>query len=245
MLPTNLEAMRKIPQVLCLSLVFTATCLFVGGFASAQVSSVATQSKAPCTGCPAVLPIKRVIAAPNPPKVDWTTLPSTYTHEPTGQRVDLYSVPVETVNNERTDLVRSGYRHSRSSLQVGFGSDHYHTTERWGAPVQPYGEWRYPYRPFSVPYGEWGPKLPQVLGGGVGVVPFGSRPFVGPMNQPPFQTGQGMMQPAQPMWGGAAPWGHGQSFGWPGGGGLSVGPGNTLPAGQDEYYHQAPLLRTE
>lgn len=91
---------------------------------------------------------------------------STYTHDQAGQRVDQFAEGVAPHSNERPDFVQSGFRSSRSSLQVGFTSDHYHTTEQWGGGVQPYGQWRYPYRPYSVPYGAWGPQLPQVVGGG-------------------------------------------------------------------------------
>ena len=113
-----------------------------------------------------VLPIKRAKKPAKPVAVDWTTMASTYTHDQQGQRVDQYAMAVEPQSNERPDFVKSGFRSSRSSLQVGFSADHYHTTEQWGQPVRPYGEWRYPNRPFSVPYGQWGPQLPQVLVGG-------------------------------------------------------------------------------
>jgi hypothetical protein len=111
--------------------------------------------------------------ATSAPAVDWTTLPSTYTHDATGQRVDQYAQIVEPEGPSRADFVRSGYTHTRSSLQVGFNADHYHVTEQWGPQVRPYGEWRYPFRPFAVPYGAWGPQLPQVAAGGIGFGPWG------------------------------------------------------------------------
>ncbi len=41
-------------------------------------------------------------------------------------------------------------------MQVGQSADHMHVVEEWGRPVRPYGEWRFPYRPYSVPYQLWG-----------------------------------------------------------------------------------------
>jgi|GEM_PF-1692225 len=114
----------------------------------------------------AVRPIYRAKQPAKQVAVDWTALPSTFTHDANKQRVDQFALPVEAPSSERADFVRSGFRHTRSSLQGGFGADHYHVTEQWGGPVQPYGEWRYPNRPFSVPYGQWGPQLPQVVAGG-------------------------------------------------------------------------------
>jgi hypothetical protein len=55
--------------------------------------------------------------------------------------------------------VQSGYWHTRSSIQAGGSADHLHVVEEWGRPVRPYGEWRFPYRPFSVPYPLWGPQF--------------------------------------------------------------------------------------
>lgn len=208
-----------------------------------------------------VLPIKRAKKPAKPDAADWTTMASTYTHDQHGQRVDQYAMAVEPQSNERADFVKSGFRSSRSSLQVGFSADHYHTTEQWGQPVRPYGEWRYPNRPFSVPYGQWGPQLPQVVVGGNqwnAIVPRAFNP--GMVNPALGQAGQ-MANPngnanglgivngignAQ-----LAPNGNG---GWSGNGnanqgwgqnngmanGFGVGPGNALQAGQDEYYQQAP-----
>lgn len=88
---------------------------------------------------------------------DWLTLPSTYSHDPaTGLRVHQYQpVPAPTAPvapNYRS----SGYHHTRSTLNYGPSTDHYHRVERWGEPVRPYGEWQRPYRPYSVPYRYWG-----------------------------------------------------------------------------------------
>jgi len=91
---------------------------------------------------------------------DWITAPSYYTHDPrTGNRVPQYAPIGPFYTQPRGDFVRSGFRHSRSSIQVGTSADHYHVTEEWGRPVRPYGEWRFPYRPFSVPYPLWGPEF--------------------------------------------------------------------------------------
>ncbi len=168
---------------------------------------------------------------------DWTTLASTYTHDGTGNRVDQHSLPVPAYSGERPDLVKSGFRYSRSSIQVGFGVDHYHTTEQWGGPIQPYGQWRYPFRPYSVPYGAWGPQLPQVVVGGLGngngwngggnangwhgpVGPGPNNPNVPPQGQP-------MNPPINPQaWQGNGGW-NGQAPGWNGPGWNN--PGNGYP----------------
>lgn len=121
-------------------------------------------------------------------RIDWTTMQSTYTHDSKGQRVDQYNSGEEPTVVLRNDIHRSGYRHTRSTIQAGFTSDNYHLVEQWGDPVQPYGEWRYPYRPFSVPYGQWGPQMPQVIGGGWGWMgggPMGpASPYPGMMPGP-------------------------------------------------------------
>lgn len=197
-----------------------------------------------------VRPIKRVKPAAKPVSVDWTTLPSTFSHDDSGQRVDQFVAPVSPETAERPDYVRSGFRHTRSSLQAGFGADHYHVTEQWGQPVRPYGEWRYPNRPFSVPYSQWGPQLPQVV---AGVLPWQAGP-IGPWNgnggrgpRGPGQIGPGnpgqnpnQPNPNQPGINQPDPFGQGQ-FGQ-GAGMFGVGPNNVLPANQDEYYHQAPFF---
>ncbi len=91
---------------------------------------------------------------------DWITAPSYYTHDPsTGQRVDQYSPIGPFYTYARPDFLRSGYRHTRSSIQAGNSADHMHLVEEWGRPVRPYGEWRFPFRPYSVPYADWGPPF--------------------------------------------------------------------------------------
>lgn len=166
-------------------------------------------------------------------------MPSTYTHDETGQRVDQFAQEIEPEAPSQANLVRSGYTHTRSSLQVGFNSDHYHVTEQWGGDVRPYGEWRYPYRPFAVPYGAWGPQLPQVAVNGVGVNPWGVWP-----NQPwPGQNGHpGHGHPGHGHPGQGHP-GHGHpGQGHPGGvapaaGGGAGTPGAGVPPGYPGMPH--------
>ena len=86
-------------------------------------------------------------------------MPSTYSHDPVSQtRVAQYQ-PIPTPNRPEQVLRSSGYTHTRSSLAYGQSADNYHRVESWGDPVRPYGEWRFPYRPYSVPYGAWGAPL--------------------------------------------------------------------------------------
>lgn len=94
----------------------------------------------------------------------WLTAPSYYTHEPsTGQRVTQYAQVGPFYYYFRPDYMKSGYRHTRSTIQLGNSADNLHIVEEWGRPVRPYEEWRFPYRPFSVPYNAWGPQV-NVMG---------------------------------------------------------------------------------
>ncbi len=188
-------------------------------------------------------------------RVDWTTLPSTYTHDATGNRVDQYAQGIEPISNESPNLERSGFRHTRSTLQAGNSADNLHVVEKWGPAVQPYGEWRYPYRPYSVPYGAWGPQSPLVNSQqnntwGVGQPGFHpNHPGGGNMGMPPMGPGmppngpngmngmggfhQGGMG-AQGFWpGNAGPSGYGNN-------GFGVGPNNALRPDQDDFYPMAP-----
>lgn len=101
---------------------------------------------------------------------DWMTWASTYTHEPMhGQRIDQYAVPVQPVVPHDPSFQRSGYRHYRSTLQGGDSSDNMHVVEQWGAPVVPYEQWRFPFRPYGVPYDAWGPQAPYgIINGNFG-----------------------------------------------------------------------------
>ena len=88
---------------------------------------------------------------------DWLTAASTYSHDAYGQRVWQHQ-PVATPSVAAGPPLRtSGYTHVRSSINYGQSADNYHRVEAWGDPVRPYGEWRFPYRPFSTPYPNWGP----------------------------------------------------------------------------------------
>ncbi len=183
-------------------------------------------------------------------RVDWTTLPSTFTHDATGNRVDQYAEGMQPTSNESPDRQRSGYRHTRSTLQAGNSSDNFHIVDRWGGPVQPYGEWRYPYRPYSVPFGAWGPQNPQVSvqqsnawGAAYPGFPYGNPGNInGNGGVPPNwnNNGNGM--------GGFPAGGYGPANSWPGnfapqgfqGNGFGVGPNNALRPDQDDYYPAAP-----
>lgn len=114
---------------------------------------------------------------------DWITAPSYYTHDPaTGQRVTQYSPIGPFYKFPRPDYRRSGYRHTRSSIQAGESADNLHVVEKWGRPVRPYGEWRFPYRPYSVPYPAWGPPF-------AGLGRSGYYPYPYPPNPPSGNPG--------------------------------------------------------
>jgi hypothetical protein len=92
---------------------------------------------------------------------DWMTWASTYTHEPVhGQRIDQYAQPVQPLSNRDPSFHRSGYRNYHSALQGANSSDNMHVVEQWGAPVVPYEQWRFPFRPYGTPYDAWGPQAP-------------------------------------------------------------------------------------
>jgi hypothetical protein len=114
---------------------------------------------------------------------DWMTWPSTYTHDCHGVKVDQYAMPVQPVGPNREGYERSGYRHFRSTLQVGQSADNYHVVEQFGRPVEPYENWRFPFRPYGVPYDAWGPQTPFALSVG-GVGGFGRNPGFYPPHAP-------------------------------------------------------------
>jgi hypothetical protein len=195
-------------------------------------------------------------------KVDWTMLPSTFTHDVMGNRVNQYAQGIQPVSNERADFERSGFRHSRSTLQAGNSSDNFHVVERWGPPVQPYGEWRYPFRPFAVPYGAWGPQSPLVNAPQNNSWNFGNPGFHpghpghqgnGNMGVPPSGPAGMQGMGGFPGGGWVPPGGGGPSGQWPGNSwpghawpqgnnnfGFGVGPSNALRPDQDDYYAPAP-----
>ncbi|MFV1964287.1 MAG: hypothetical protein ACC628_02600 [Pirellulaceae bacterium] len=105
---------------------------------------------------------------------DWITAPSYYTHDPqSGERVRQYTPIGPFYTYGQSNYRKSGFRHSRSSIQVGQSADNLIVTEKWGDSVRPYGEWRFPYRPYSVPYPLWGPPYGG-LGYGSGYGSYGS-----------------------------------------------------------------------
>ena len=96
---------------------------------------------------------------------DWFFMPSSYSHSPvTGQRVRQFAPTPPVIVYERPDYTRSGYRQTRSSINVGGSSDNYHVVEQYGQNIRPYGEWLFPYRPYGVPYDAWGPPFGGVNG---------------------------------------------------------------------------------
>jgi hypothetical protein len=100
---------------------------------------------------------------------DWMTWASTYTHDPQGRRVDQYALPEQPIAQQRSDFTRSGFRSYRSSIQVGQSADNFHVVEQWGRAVQPYEQWRFPFRPYGVPYDAWGPQAPYgIFNGNLG-----------------------------------------------------------------------------
>jgi len=89
---------------------------------------------------------------------EWITAPSFYTHNPaTGKRVNQYEPIGPFYLTQSSNYLRSGFRHTRSSLRVGDSADNLFIVEEWGRPVRPFGEWQFPYRPYAVPYSQWGP----------------------------------------------------------------------------------------
>ncbi|GAB5405266.1 MAG: hypothetical protein Aurels2KO_34970 [Aureliella sp.] len=158
---------------------------------------------------------------------EWMTWPSTYTHDSTGQRVDQFAEPKPALATVRTDFQRSGMRHYRSSLQAGLSSDNLHIVERWGRQVQPYEQWRFPYRPYGVPYNQWGPQAPYGIINGQ----FGGG----------FRPGIGYPYPGYPLGGipgqGNAGGQGGQAGGGQGGNGQA---GNNQGGGQGSGNRPAP-----
>ena len=106
--------------------------------------------------------------SPSAEAVDWLTLPSRYTHNPsTGERISQYRKIQAPSVPQPANFRTSGYTHTRSSLNYGQSADNYHRVEQWGDPVRPYGEWRFPFRPYSTPYPNWGPPYAGLnIGGG-------------------------------------------------------------------------------
>ena len=144
---------------------------------------------------------------------DWITWRSTYTHDRlTGQRVDQHTPAVDPIAPDQGNLVRSGYRHYRSTIQAGQSADNLHIVNEWGRPVVPYEHWRFPYRPYGAPYPAWGPPTPNVLGN--------------------FSSNYGPLYGAPPQ-GSASPYGNGAQAGWSGG--MQGAPGSYSSGSQGGY----------
>lgn len=152
-------------------------------------------------------------------RVEWLTLPSRFTHAgESGVRVAQHTpLPTPTAPVE-PNFRSSGYTHVRSSLQYGQSADHYHRVQTWGDPVRPYGEWRFPHRPFSTPYSNWGPPyaglqlglgfgLPVQPGTGGGLLPGGPAGGGGAPNWPmhPYPIGPGSRHADPPYFDGHHP----------------------------------------
>lgn len=182
---------------------------------------------------------------------EWMTWPSTYTHGVYGARVDQHTEPVQPIGPNRSDVVRSGFRHFRSTLQAGQSADNYHVTEQWGEPVVPYEHWRFPFRPFGVPYDQWGPPTPygMFFGAGLGFpfLPNHPRPGMGgPGMGGPGMGGPGMGGPGMggPGWGGPGWGGPMHRNPWPGSGslGFPLQPDYRNQPWFDGTYPDAPPL---
>lgn len=185
-----------------------------------------------------------------PAAVDWLTLPGPYSHHPeTGVRVAQYREPPAPAAPVDPTFRSSGYTHVRSTLAYGQSADNYHRVERWGDPVRPYGEWRFPYRPFSTPYPNWGPPYAGFnLGFGFPYA-YGQRPYAGAGFRPGPGNGPGGGDGGDPP---AGPQPHpGDGSGWPGphvpGAGRHfvpppppASPFNPYPAGPGSPYPVAP-----
>lgn len=186
---------------------------------------------------------------------DWLTLPSTYSHDPQGNRVTQYA-PIEAPTvAAAANFQTSGYTHTRSSLNYGQSADNYHRVEEWGAPVRPYGEWRFPYRPFSTPYPNWGPPYAGLNLGYPLAVPYGPYPGGGGGYPPGGPSHPGMGHGGGHGDGGyhGGGWGHsGSERGRLGGGrwptdryryqgsGASPSPLNPYPTGPGSPYPVPP-----
>jgi hypothetical protein len=147
---------------------------------------------------------------------DWITEPSYYTHDQSGARVQQYTPIGPFYIYPTPGFQRSGYHHTRSSIQVGSSVDHFHQVEEWGRPVRPYDEWRFPYRPYSAPYELWGPPYAGLgygfgrgyygaPGFGYGGLPGGGFPGYLPGIPPLNGFGNGPLQPTVP-YRGYQPW---------------------------------------
>lgn len=161
---------------------------------------------------------------------DWITAPSYYTHDPqTGERVRQYSPIGPFYMAQRDNYTRSGFHHTRSSIQVGTNADQMHIVDQWGPPVQPYEDWRFPFRPYGAPSPLWSNMSPWAPNGQWG--PWGG----GPWNGGQWGGGPGPMGPNQngPNPGGPYPGGNPMNGNYPYNGYYN---GLNAPAWQDGNY---------
>lgn len=122
---------------------------------------------------------------------DWMYRRSAYTHNPnTGERVTQYQQSTRVFMAQRPDYLQSGYSHNHIRIGRGSSAENIHITSEWGRRVRPYGEWRHPYRPYSVPYSLWGPSYG---GNGYGYGPRGgyNRGYRGDFRDGQRQQGRG------------------------------------------------------
>ena len=108
----------------------------------------------------AAITIIAALSVGNASAADWLTMPGQFSHDPaSGQRIGQYAAKRPATTAAPPPVRTSGFTHTRSSLHYGQSADNYFRVERYGdgPAVRPFGEWRFPYRPFSVPYDAWGP----------------------------------------------------------------------------------------
>ena len=110
---------------------------------------------------------------------DWLTSPARYTHSSrSGYRVNQYQPIAPVYHTPNANQIV--YRSMRSALQVGNSADYYYFVDQYGDAIRPYGEWRYPYRPFSTPYPNWRPQPFGFGGNGFGdPTPYGGAGGMG------------------------------------------------------------------
>lgn len=186
-------------------------------------------------GAPMIAPalVKSAIAEPpcdgcGGSRVDWLTLPAAYTHnEQTGMRVTQHTPIRNPTAPIDPTYQSSGYTHLRSTISFGQTADNYHRVETWGRPVRPYGEWQFPYRPYSTPYPNWGPPFAGLnLGYGSGYPGYRPGPGAGWNG-----SGPGI---------GAGPW-NGSGQGRPGRSqNPAASPLNRFPMSPDSPYPVSP-----
>ncbi len=173
---------------------------------------------------------------------DWMTLPSTYTHSATsGERVNQYAPVQAPPINDQSRLITSGYTNFRSTIQFGQSADNYHRVNQWGPPVRPYGEWEFPFRPYSVPYAAWGAPF---AGLNIGGFPGSGYPGGGyPGGGYPGGGYPGGGYPGGGYPGGGYPGGGYPGGGYPGGGfpgGIPGQPNEPYPATLNGAYPAPP-----